>query len=152
MNKSRLAVLNAWLPVAVWMSVIFGFSTEYFSGSNTSAFFNPLLSALFPSLSAAQIDTIHFALRKFAHWSEYFILAVLLLRLLRVNFPRQSQLSRLGWAIALATLYAAGDEWHQSFVPSRGASLGDVMIDSLGAICGTIWWSVRPPHAVGREK
>jgi VanZ family protein len=36
-------------------------------------------------------------------------------------------------------LYAIGDEFHQSFVPSRTASLGDVTIDVLGGICGVVW-------------
>ena len=151
MNKNHPVAFKTWLPVAAWMSVIFGFSTDYFSGSNTSAFLAPLLSSLFPSLSAGAIDSIHFALRKFAHWGEYFILAWLLLRALRVHFPRQSQLSRLGWSIVLTTLYAAGDEWHQSFVPSRTASIVDVMIDSFGAICGTIWLSLRRQPVISKR-
>ena len=31
-------------------------------------------------------------------------------------------------------LYAAADEFHQSFVTSRGSSVGDVMIDSGGIL------------------
>ena len=150
MNENQPAIFKTWLPVVLWMSVIFGFSTDYFSGSNTSGFLAPLLLSVFPSLSAMQIDAIHFALRKFAHWSEYFILAVLLLRVLRVNFPRRPRLSLFGWCIALATLYAASDEWHQSFVPSRTASIGDVMIDAFGAICGAIWLSLRRPRSLPR--
>ena len=151
MNKNQPVGVKAWLPVAVWMGVIFSFSTDYFSGRNTYAFLAPLFASLFPSLSAAQIDTIHLGLRKFGHWSEYFILAVLLLRALRVNFPRRSQLNRFGWCVALATLYAAGDEWHQSFVPSRTASICDVMIDAFGAICGTIWLSLRGPQLTPKK-
>jgi VanZ family protein len=45
--------------------------------------------------------------------------------------------------VVFATFYAASDEWHQSFVPSRTASLADVTIDSVGAICGALWFSVR---------
>lgn len=33
--------------------------------------------------------------------------------------------------------YAALDEWHQSFVPGRQASVGDVLID-LAGICGML--------------
>jgi VanZ family protein len=36
----------------------------------------------------------------------------------------------------MAAAYAATDEWHQSFVPSRTADLGDVLIDSTGAAIG----------------
>ena len=42
--------------------------------------------------------------------------------------------------IAIATLYAASDEWHQSFVPSRSASIVDVLIDCVGAMCGAFWF------------
>ncbi len=39
-------------------------------------------------------------------------------------------------AFALALIYAASDEYHQSFVPGRGARITDVGIDSIGALIG----------------
>jgi VanZ family protein len=39
-------------------------------------------------------------------------------------------------AVCLASLYAASDEWHQSFVPGRNCSLVDVGFDTLGGIIG----------------
>jgi VanZ family protein len=136
-------MIKNWWPVGAWMSVIFFFSTDLFSGANTSSFLSPLLSSLFPAISADQIDAIHLALRKLGHWSEYFILASLLMRALREEFPRQTRIARWAWCVLLTTLYAASDEWHQSFVPSRTASLADVTIDSFGAICGAWWFSRR---------
>jgi VanZ family protein len=54
--------------------------------------------------------------------------------------------SHENWKLRHATLsimfvffYAAGDEFHQSFVPSRTANVNDVLIDLLGGICGIIW-------------
>ena len=41
-----------------------------------------------------------------------------------------------GAALVVAALYAASDEYHQSFVPSRGASVEDVCIDTCGASVG----------------
>ncbi len=38
----------------------------------------------------------------------------------------------------VATLVAATDEFHQSFVPTRTAASGDVMIDSIGALLGLL--------------
>ena len=124
------------------MSLIFLFSTDLFASSQTSSILGPLLSSIFPSLSNRQIETIHQVIRKFGHWSEYFILAVLLARALRAEFPRQRRIGQLISCIALATLYAASDEWHQSFVPSRSASVVDVMIDGFGAVCGALWFDL----------
>jgi len=41
-------------------------------------------------------------------------------------------------ACAIASAYGVFDEWHQSFVPGRYASLTDVMIDIAGVVLG-IW-------------
>jgi VanZ family protein len=136
-------MFNNWWPVVAWMSLIFFFSTDLFSGANTSSFLAPFLSSLFPAITADQIATIHLALRKLGHWSEYFILAGLLTRALGKEFPSQTRIARWVWCVLLTTLYAASDEWHQSFVPSRTASLADVTIDSFGAICGALWFSRR---------
>jgi VanZ family protein len=46
-------------------------------------------------------------------------------------------------AIALATVYAVGDEVHQRFVPGRTAAAGDVGIDALGAVAGQVGIAVR---------
>jgi VanZ family protein len=135
-----MLIVRNWWPAATWASVIFLFSTDLFSGSNTSSWIHSLLSSLFPSLTDEQIELIHVGVRKLGHWSEYFILALLLMRAVREQFPTRRQRSLLIWSWVLATLYATSDEWHQSFVPSRSASGLDVLIDSLGAICGALWF------------
>ena len=132
------------------MVLIFFFSTDFFSGENTSALLAPVLSAVFPSISGDQLDTIHLGLRKLGHLSEYFILAVLLLRALAAALPAQRRVSGLLCALILATLYGASDEWHQAFVPSRTASVVDVMIDSCGAFCGTMWHDRRRRKAAAQ--
>jgi VanZ family protein len=48
----------------------------------------------------------------------------------------------LGWRMTLllacvvATVYGASDEWHQSYVPGRGADLYDWFADAAGAAAG----------------
>ena len=37
------------------------------------------------------------------------------------------------WAVILAALAAACDEWHQSFVPGRSSRFGDVVLDTIAA-------------------
>ena len=135
-----MITIKHWWSVVAWMSVIFLFSTELFSGTNTSSFLQPILSSLLPDVSADQIATIHLIIRKLGHWGEYFILAILNIRALHADLPAQSRRRRIASAIAIAALYAAGDEWHQSFVPSRSASIIDVLIDCFGAMCGAVWF------------
>ena len=45
------------------------------------------------------------------------------------------------FAFVLAAAFAASDEWHQSFVPSRQGSAWDVLLDSGGAVLGlfVVW-------------
>ena len=141
-NGEPFNMIRNWWPIVAWMSMIFLFSTDFFSGANTSSFLHPLLSSLFPALTGDQIETVHLFMRKLGHWSEYFILAVLIVRSLHAQTPKQSRYRRTASAIAIATLYAASDEWHQSFVPSRSASIIDVLIDCFGAICGAFWFQL----------
>ncbi|MOA68833.1 VanZ like family protein [compost metagenome] len=54
-------------------------------------------------------------------------------------------LARAALTWGAAVLYAASDEWHQSFVPNRGPAVMDVAIDSMGALFGVaaIWLGSR---------
>ena len=52
--------------------------------------------------------------------------------------------------------FAAGDEYHQSFVAGRGPSKKDVMIDSIGAFFGILFvriicWTVLAPFRVAKR-
>ena len=43
-------------------------------------------------------------------------------------------------SILLTVLYALSDEFHQSFVPLRSASIFDIYVDTLGALtAGGLW-------------
>jgi hypothetical protein len=60
------------------------------------------------------------------HAAEYAVLAALL---------RRAGLS-WGASLAAAAAYAAGDEFHQSFVHNRDASASDLFFDVVGATIG----------------
>lgn len=38
-----------------------------------------------------------------------------------------------------ALLYGVSDEWHQSFIPYRGAKITDVLIDGIGIVIMSLW-------------
>lgn len=127
-----------WLPVILWMAVIFWMSTGTFSSAHTSRFIVPMLHFLFPSLLPEDLYMIHEAIRKAGHAVEYFILGLLVFRAFRRG---SSQAWRLRWAIysvIWVVCYAMGDEFHQSSVAERNASLTDIGIDSMGGVLSQI--------------
>jgi VanZ family protein len=134
-----------WMPVVLWMGFIFWMSTGTFTSENTSLIIQPILHFLMPSLSPEEIAEIHAAIRKLGHLTEYFILGILLFRAFR---GESKELRSLRWAFSsflVIVLYAASDEFHQSFVPERTSSLVDVGIDALGGIIAqgvSILWQV----------
>lgn len=113
--------------------MIFAASTSIFSAAHTGAFLAAIINAIAGHpLKSSQFNVIHFLLRKTGHVTEYAILGALLFRAIRAD--------RTGWtarwalaAIAIAALYAASDEWHQSFVATRTPSVWDVLLDTAGA-------------------
>lgn len=129
-------LLKAWLPVALWMTLMFFGSTDLMSAEHTSRFLTPFLRWLNPAISPEAIAQAHFFVRKAAHVTEYAVLSGLLFRALRR--PLGSFWRRAAFALIPAILFATTDEWHQSFVATRTASLGDVCIDSLGAVVGIL--------------
>ena len=131
-----------WVPVVFWAGLIFYFSTEQFSSPQTSGLLESVLDWLFPGISAARVDWAHLALRKLGHLTEYFVFSVLLLRALRHNHGGLT-VRHVAWSVMFVLLYAVSDEFHQAFVPSRTASINDVLIDVLGGICGTLWIAVQ---------
>ncbi|MBI4682809.1 MAG: VanZ family protein [Nitrospirae bacterium] len=46
-------------------------------------------------------------------------------------------------ALILASIYGITDELHQTFVPGRDASVGDVLADTLGAFLGSFAASIK---------
>jgi len=134
-----------WAPVFLWMSFIFWMSTGTFSSENTSLIIEPILRFFMPSIAPERVAVIHGAIRKLGHVSEYFILGILLFRAFRGG---STEMRSPRWAFSsllVIVLYAASDEFHQSFVPARTASLVDVGIDTLGgflAQCASVLWQL----------
>jgi VanZ family protein len=135
--------LKNWLPVLVWVGVIFLGSTDLMSAEHTSRFIVPFLRWLKPDISAETLASIHFILRKCAHVGEYAVLGLLLLRaaILMRNFKRSIAILHLS-ILGVCLFVAVTDEFHQTFVASRGASIRDIVIDSGGAILGLLVGSI----------
>ena len=110
-----------WLPVVLWMAVIFYLSAQ------------PEL----PHHPEALIDLV---IKKLGHMAEYAILAALAVWSLRRGTPSTEARAFL-WALLLAASYAVTDEMHQYFVPGRNPQPLDVGFDVLGACLGLLFIS-----------
>lgn len=126
-----------WLPVAAWMVFIFIGSTDLLSAEHTSRFIGPFLRWFSPDVSEATIASIQLIVRKCGHLAEYAILAALLYRAFSRHHSRAIAL-----AFSVAGLYAALDEFHQSFVASRTGLPWDVFIDCIGALIGVAMYGL----------
>jgi VanZ family protein len=140
-----------WLPIVLWMGMIFIGSTDLLSSANTSRFLEPIVRWFKPDITWREMRKIHYLVRKGGHVTEYAILAILIWR--AWPKPPDAAPGRGCWlavatAIALATLYAATDEFHQSYYRSRTPSPADVLIDTSGAIIGIslVWLYHRFRH------
>src|SRR5712691_6792525 len=124
--------LSRYGPLIVWAVLIFIGSSSVLSGSNTSVVLRPVLW-LFPHASEA-------------------ILALLAARAFRTS---SHQLLRNRWfwiSLLFVVAYSLSDEFHQSFVPSRTASIYDSMIDSVGGLTALVLIALRKRRAVTKRR
>ena len=130
--------IRYWLPVAVWMGMIYYFSTDTFSGDNTGGLIEQIFDRLLPGASPQTIATINYLTRKSAHFIAYALLAGLLFRAFRAGSAVRW---RIGWALyslAAAACWALLDEYHQTRTQTRGGSIYDSLLDISGGIFALI--------------
>jgi VanZ family protein len=128
------------------MGFIFWMSTGTFSAENTSSIIEPILRFLVPAISQQSLDMIHGLIRKCGHFTEYFILGLLLFRAFRSGSVETKTLRWAFFSIIIVIIYASSDEFHQSFVSTRTASVVDVGIDIAGGVIAQIIsgiWRIR---------
>lgn len=103
------------------MGVIFAFSHQAYSGR----------------ISEEYLGDANIPVRKLAHMCEFGLLYFLYWRTLlslKAVVDAGARNRALWLALALVFVYAASDEWHQSFVPGRSSQFNDVLVDMLGAV------------------
>ena len=120
------------------MAVIFTLSTDVGSAAHTRPVVHGILYQLFAGhLGAELTERVDWDVRKCAHVTIYTILSLLLYRSIAIGSPNFRSRNVL-LTFVLGVLYAASDEYHQSFVASRGASAADVLMDSYGVLVGLV--------------
>lgn len=148
-RHSLILKLLSCVPSLLLLFLIFGFSAQDGDTSGSLSFqislyivklFSPFLPvAQTEALLLERAEMIHLFVRKAAHMTEYFLLTLSLQLPLSAwlsnRFPRKV---RVAGGAVLAVLFAALDEFHQSFVPGRSGNFTDVCIDSIGVIAASL--------------
>lgn len=117
----RIQMLPRLLPPLVWMGLIYWVSDR-------------------PDIPSAPAPLWDFVLKKSLHALAYAILLGLWWRALKPVDPLGGAgIRALLVALAITLLWAASDEWHQTFVPGRSGRVRDVMIDGAGALAAAAW-------------
>jgi VanZ family protein len=124
------SVLKAWLPVVLWMSVIFFFSTSFGTMHNNIRLFKPMISGVMPEAHRSTVRIIVATMRDSAHFFNYGLLFFLLIIGPFRGRPYAALFVCLG--------YACSDEFHQAFVPERICAPKDVALDISGAMLGAV--------------
>lgn len=120
----------------MWLGVLACFSTDIFSAEHTGTVLWKIIHFVYGDISLAAFREIHFLVRKSAHFFSYGLLSAFAFFSWRATLPlRRAWAARWCWLALLVTLLAgSGDEFHQSFVPSRTSTWHDVVIDMSGAV------------------
>ncbi|MEO8435113.1 MAG: VanZ family protein [Pyrinomonadaceae bacterium] len=141
-----------YAPLLAWMAVIFLASTGALSATNSGSVIEPLLHWFFPNITDTGVAVIHSVVRKGGHLTEYAILALLAARAFSGSAHEGLRRRWFAAALGLVVLYSFSDEFHQSFVASRTASVFDCMIDIAGGLAALVFYSRRHVRAPDKVK
>ena len=122
--------LNLWLPVLLWMGVIF-------IGSSIGSM---------PKVGGRATDAI---VHRIAHLIEFALLGWLVLRAL--SDGRVPDRRTFVIALIVVTLYGASDEFHQRFTPGRSSELSAVVFDAAGGLIGLWAWQWKSRTSARRR-
>jgi VanZ family protein len=134
----KMNTKKCWILLTITWIIVIYFFTELpsFNGQSTAAVINKTVvtneitnHVVSPSTgSLITLNELNILFRKSAHIFVFGVLAMLIFKCLE---PRRHTYL-LAWV--LTVFYAIFDEWHQSFIPGRVATMKDVMFDSFGAL------------------
>ena len=101
-----------WGPAAIWMAATFVVSHQ------------------------SRVEIPFGAPDYIGHGVSYAVLGALLMRALAGGTLRGVRAGLILPAVLIAAVYGVSDEFHQSFIPGRMASVSDLVADTIGALAG----------------
>ena len=104
-----------------------------FDSSDSGEQSNIIVSLIIKIFNFKNVSLVSLIVRKTAHFTEYFILGILSLNCYK-DYCKNKRI--ILFSIVFCILYAMLDEFHQTFIPGRVGTIKDVLIDSMGVLCG----------------
>ncbi len=132
--------------IVSWMGLIFSFSND--TGVVSTRKSDGIIIRVVEFFKGEKLSPIEkdkwttylvVPVRKGAHLGVYFILGVLI-----ISFYKEFNLARYKMillALLTAFLYACSDELHQLFIPGRSGQIKDIILDTVGASLGILFYS-----------
>lgn len=136
----------SWLPAMILMVIIFIFSSQIATTSDENSL--PIAQVayeIYENISNQEIEQskeqniingINTFVRKSAHFLEYALLSFLIAFHIWACNKKVNVIFLM--AIIFSFLYASSDEFHQLFVEGRSGQFRDVLIDTSGAVLGSL--------------
>lgn len=156
MTNGETHPFRTWLPLAAWTVMILSGSGPAFGTSRTAAVLHAVASFVAGhEVPYAQLEELHFLLRKSAHAVVYGIEGLLAFHAIRGTRPGFRGPWAMG-ALTIALAVASADELRQSRYAARTGTAWDVLLDVAGAAVALAIASVvarrraapgRPPRA-----
>ncbi len=137
--------IGAIFLVLLWMMVIFSFSAK--NGSSSSGMSRKVITTAVETFTEIEDETpemdkvvkiLSFPVRKGAHFFLYFVLGMLVFYALHLWGIKKRVIL---YAFFICALYAASDEWHQTFVATRSGEVKDVLLDSFASLLAIFLFS-----------
>lgn len=101
--------------------------------SSQSGFIVNIIVNLF---NISNVSVVSLIVRKLAHFTEYFVLGILVANMLRYCDKK------VYIGVIICAIYAISDEVHQLFVLGRSCQLLDMVIDTIGSSVGIILFNI----------
>ena len=126
-----------WILPLLWTAVIFSASLQ--SGEDSGALSGSITGMIYDFLTKAgfslTFETLHFLIRKAAHFTEYAILGILVKTAIqKAPLLKSDTLSLLSWMILIPLC----DEGIQHFVSGRFGAIEDSLLDMSGFAFGAL--------------
>lgn len=131
----------------IWIIVIYVLSND--NGIQSTGKSDQVVHLVKNTINIQNEDSLTLIIRKLAHFTEYLILGLLIINVLKDYFKITIKL--VLFSILFAFIYALSDEFHQLFIKSRNGNILDVLIDTFGSTIGVSIFFIKYKIAIKKK-